>query len=176
MIRIYTQEPSSIIPFSFIGQFGRKIRIIQGGMWLLLSVPLWFAMSAIAPENVQAYTARVDLGIESLPDENYETVLGRAEMVARAAAQRSFDQDILVTDVSIIVTVQSHGLIAPVLALDVSRVQWKQRPDPQRWVTYFKTARSLLLFGTQTALPDPAPAVPPTVKSPAVNQPTPTTP
>ncbi|WP_016951417.1 hypothetical protein [Anabaena sp. PCC 7108] len=171
MIRIHAQEPSSIIPFSFIGLSGRKIRIIQARMWLLLAVPMWFAMSAIAPQNVQAYTARVDLGIESLPDENYETILGRAEMVARAAAQRSFDQDILVTDVSIIVTVQSHGLIAPVLVLDVSRVQWKQRPDPQRWVTYFKTARSLLLFQPQTELPDPAPAV-----SPTVNQPTPKTP
>ncbi|MEB3149447.1 MAG: hypothetical protein ACKO9I_09735 [Sphaerospermopsis kisseleviana] len=157
MNRIYSFSPSSIIPFSFIGQFGRKIRIIQGGCWLLLAFPLWLATEAIAPQIVQAYTARVDLAIERLPEETYETVLRRAEMVARAAAQRSFDQDILVTEVSIIVTAQNQGMIAPVLALDVSRIQWRQRPDPQRWATYFKTARSLLFFEQPTTDDDPQP-------------------
>jgi hypothetical protein len=167
MNRIYTASPSSIIPFSFIGQFDSKIRIIQAGVWLLLAFPLWLATEAIAPQIVQAYTARVDLAIDSLPQENYETVLRRAEAVVRTAVQRSFDQDILVTEVSIIVTVQNHGRIAPVLTLDVSRVQWKQIPDPQRWATYFKTARSLLLFKSQTILPDPEP----TAKPPATTTP-----
>jgi hypothetical protein len=135
-----------MIPFSFIGQFGRKIRIFQVGIWLCLAVPMWLITDAIAPQIVQAYTARVDLAIDRLPEENYETLLRRAEMVARAAAQRSFDQDILVTEVSIIITAQNQGMIAPVLALEVSRNEWKKRPDPQRWATYFKTARSLLLF------------------------------
>jgi hypothetical protein len=83
---------------------------------------------------------------QRLPEENYETILRRAEAVARTAAQRSFDQDILVTDVSIIISVQSYGAIAPVIALDVSRPQWRTLPDPQRWATYFNTARSLLFF------------------------------
>jgi hypothetical protein len=57
-----------------------------------------------------------------------------------------------VTDVSIIVSVQNYGAIAPVLALDVSRPQWRSRPDAQNWATYFKTARSLLFFdNTSTA-------------------------
>ncbi|TAF10182.1 MAG: hypothetical protein EAZ77_03640 [Nostocales cyanobacterium] len=146
MSRIYTQQSSSIIPFSFIGQFGRKIRILQSGCWLLLAFPLWLATEAISPQVVQAYTARVDLAIERLPEETYETILRRAEAIARAAAQRSFDQDILVTEVSVIVTAQNQGMIAQVLALDVSRLQWKQRPDPQRWATYFKMVQSLLLF------------------------------
>jgi hypothetical protein len=164
MNRIYTSSPSSIIPFSIIGQFGRKIRIIQAGAWLLLAFPLWLATEAIAPQIVQAYTARVDLAIDSLPEETYETILRRAEMVARAAAQRSFDQDILVTEVSIIVTAQNQGMIAPILALEVSRQEWKKRPDPQRWATYFKTARSLLLFekpNTPGTTTPPATAAPP---------------
>jgi hypothetical protein len=174
MNRIYThQQPSSIIPFSFIGQFARKIRIIQAGVLLCLAVPLWLATEAIAPQIVQAYTARVDLAIDRLPEENYETIVGRAEAVARAEAQRSFDQDILVTDVSIIVTVQNSGVIAPVLALDVSRLQWKQLPDPQRWVTYFKTARSLLLFETQITPPGLTPATPPATANPPTEAPLP---
>ncbi|MFM2064215.1 MAG: hypothetical protein RLZZ507_3886 [Cyanobacteriota bacterium] len=178
MNRIYTFSPSSIIPFPFIGQFGRKIRIIQAGCWLLLAFPLWLATEAIAPQVVQAYTVRVDLAIDRLPQENYETVLRRAEAIARAAAQRSFDQDILVSEVSIIVTAQNQGMIAQVLALDVSRIQWKQRPDPQRWATYFKTARSLLFFEKPTtasnsdpAATPPSTATPPKVKKPGA-QPT----
>lgn len=95
---------------------------------------------------VQAYTHRVDLAIDRLPQETYETVLVRAEIVAKAADQRSFDQDILLTEVSIIVTAQNQGIIAQVLALNVSRVQLKQRSDPQLWTTYFRTGRSLLFF------------------------------
>jgi hypothetical protein len=146
MSRDVAYQPSSIIPLPFISQIARKIRIFPLAVLLLSTVPVWFLTEAIAPQIVLAYTARVDLAIDRLPEEDYETILRRAEATARAAAQRSFDQDILVTDVSIIVSVQSYGAIAPVIALDVTRPQWRTRPDPQRWATYFKTARSLLFF------------------------------
>ncbi len=128
---------------------------------------LWLATSVLAPQIAQAYTARLDFALEREAGENYDTLLRRAEAAARAAAQRSFDQDILVTQVSISVSGQNQGAIAPVLSLDVSRPQWRSRPDPQRWATYYKTARSLLHwqdvatqpFG-QTNIPTPPP--PPT--------------
>ncbi|MBD0386129.1 MAG: hypothetical protein ICV54_06265 [Nostoc sp. C3-bin3] len=146
MSKTYAYLPSSITPFSVISQIARRIRIVPLVILLISTVPAWFLTEAIAPQLVRAYTARIDLGIDRLPEENYETVLRRAEAAARAAAQRSFDQDILVTDVSIIVSVQNYGSIAPVLTLDVSRPQWRSRPDAQNWATYFKTARSLLFF------------------------------
>ena len=146
MSKISAHLPSSLVPFSVISQIARRIRIIPLVVLLISTVPAWFLMEASAPQVVRAYTARVDLAIDRLPEENYETVLRRAEAAARAAAQRSFDQDILVTDVSIIVSVQNYGAIAPVLTLDVSRPQWRSRPDAQIWATYFKTARSLLFF------------------------------
>ncbi|WP_375500864.1 hypothetical protein [uncultured Nostoc sp.] len=153
MSKISAHLPSSITPFSVISQIARRIRIIPLVVLLISTVPAWFLMEAIAPRFVRAYTARVDLAIDRLPDENYETVLRRAEAAARASAQRSFDQDILVTDVSIIVSVQNNGSIAPVLALDVSRPQWRSRPDAQNWATYFKTARSLLFLENSQNLP-----------------------
>ncbi|MDZ8184491.1 MAG: hypothetical protein RMX96_06535 [Nostoc sp. ChiSLP02] len=146
MSQISARIPSSIAPFSVISQIAKRIRIVSLGILLVSSVPTWFLTETIAPQVVRAYTARVDLAIDRLPEENYETILRRAEAVARAAAQRSFDQDILVTDVSIIVSVQSYGAIAPVLTLEVSRPEWRNRPDAQNWATYFKTARSLLFF------------------------------
>ncbi|KHG40679.1 MULTISPECIES: hypothetical protein [Aphanizomenon] len=146
MFRIDTIQSFSVIPFSIISQVGKKIQIIHSGVWLLLAVPLWLTTEAIAPQTVQAYTARVDLLIDRLPEESYETVLRRAEFTARAATQRSFDQDILVTEVSIIISAQNRGAIAPILSLEVSRPQWQKLPDPQNWTTYFKTARLLLLI------------------------------
>ncbi|MHC5612561.1 MAG: hypothetical protein ACYTXA_16485 [Nostoc sp.] len=157
MSKISAHLPSSITPFSVISQIARRIRIVPLVVLLIATVPAWFLTEGIAPQVVRAYTARVDLAIDSLPDENYETILTRAEAAARAAAQRSFDQDILVTDVSIIVSVQNYGSIAPVLTLQVSRPQWRSRPDAQNWATYFKTARSLLFFEKElTSNPVPA--------------------
>jgi hypothetical protein len=162
MSRSVAHQPSSFISFSFIGQIASKIRIVPIVVLLFSGVSAWIACEAIAPQIVKAYTARVDLAIDRLPEENYETILRRAEAAARAGAQRSFDQDILVTDVSVIVSVQSLGAIAPVLALEVTRPQWRNRPDTQRWATYFKTARSLLFFEQNLATPNPGqnPATP----------------
>ena len=125
----------------------KKIRITNAVLLLSTAVPMWLVSEAIAPQIAQAYTNRVDLEIKRLPGDNYKSLLRRAEAVARAAAQRSFDKDILVTDVSIIVAVQNFGAIAPVLELSVSRTQWRNRPETQRWAKYFKMARTLLFFG-----------------------------
>ncbi len=124
-----------------------KIRITNAVLFLSTAVPMWLVSEAIAPQVVQAYSNRVGLEITRLPGDNYKSLLRRAEAVARAAAQRSFDKDILVTDVSIVVSAQNFGAIAPVLELNVSRTQWRNRPDTQRWAKYFKMARTLLFFG-----------------------------
>ena len=147
MFRISKQQTFSVIRFLLIDQVGKKMRIIHGGTWLLLAIPLWLTTEVINPRIVQAYTARVDLLMDSLPEESYDTLLRRAEAAARATTQRSFDQDILVTEVSVIISAQNRGSTAPILSLEVSRPQWRISPDPQIWTTYFKTARYLLLFG-----------------------------
>ncbi|HYW21732.1 MAG TPA: hypothetical protein VE956_20985 [Nodularia sp. (in: cyanobacteria)] len=167
MTRNIAHQRSLIIPFPFIGQIAKKIRIFPLIVLLFSPISLWILTEAIAPQVVRAYTARVDLKIDRMADESYESILRRAEAVSRAAAQRSFDKDILATDVSVIVTVESYGAIAPVLALEVSRQQWRTRPDPQSWATYFKTARSLLLFDTKPAISNanqPTTMIPPAAK------------
>ncbi|MBH8576463.1 hypothetical protein I8752_26430 [Nostocaceae cyanobacterium CENA369] len=169
MTRSVTYLLSSIVSFSVISQIAKKIRIFPLMVLIFSAVPVWLVAETVAPQIVQAYTARVDLTIDRLPDENYETILRRAEATARAAAQRSFDQDILVTDTSIIVSVQNDGAIAPVLSLEVSRQQWRTRPDAQRWATYFKTARSLLMFdknGPTQAAAIAIPTAPPALANP----------
>ncbi len=126
----------------------KKIRIKTAVLLLSMAAPMWLVSETIAPQIVRAYTSRADLEITRLPGDNYQSLLRRAEAVARAAAQRSFDKDILVTDVSVVISAQNYGAIAPVLELNVSRTQWRNRPDTQRWAKYFRMARTLLFFGT----------------------------
>lgn len=137
-------------------------------LWLGLAGGIWVAQATIAPPAAVAYTARVDIALDRQPDEAYDTLVRRGEIVARAAAQRSFDQDILVTDVSVIIVARNGGAEAPLLSLQVSRPQWSSRPDPRRWATYYKTSRFLLGLDqapnlTQTPVPTPVPTNPATV-------------
>ncbi len=65
-------------------------------------------------------------------------------MAARAGAQRSFDQDLLTTNVSVTVVAEGDGLTVPILTLRVDRDQWRARPETYYWATYYRTAEILL--------------------------------
>lgn len=132
---------------------------------------------AIVPQPALAYTATVDIELEPKANETYETLLRRAEAIARAATQRSFDQDILVTEVALTILAQGEGSTIPLLSMQVSRPQWRSRPDPQQWATYFRSAQTFLRLdqpatGTTPAQPTPTPT--PTLQATPTPQPTPT--
>lgn len=124
----------------------KKTRMGALVMVLGLGGGLWFTSEAIAPQLTLADTARLNLTVQSQPNESYETLVSRAETAAKAAAQASFNKDKRVTDVSIIIVAETQAAIAPVLSLKVSRPQWRSSPDDQRWLTYFSSARTLLGF------------------------------
>ncbi|MCY7274826.1 MAG: hypothetical protein LH702_14140 [Phormidesmis sp. CAN_BIN44] len=158
-----------------------KPRLTAIGFAVLLGIAggVWVSEGAIAPQVVQAYTTRVDVALDRLPSESYEALIRRAEIVARAAAQRSFDRDILTSEVSVIVIGRNQGSETPILTLDVSRVQWSSRPDTRRWATYYKTSAALLGFEQLSPVPVtvPAPSTPavapvaPQVRPPGNNTP-----
>jgi len=126
----------------------------------------WAVGSAIAPTAAIAYTARRAITVVRQENESYQTLLRRAETIARAAAQRSFDSDILVTEVAITILGNNNGSVASVLRLEVSRQNWRKDPDTQSWAKYFPNAALLLRFEStpapptvippQTPTPDPA--------------------
>ncbi|NDJ18229.1 hypothetical protein [Myxacorys almedinensis] len=109
-----------------------------------LSGLLWGIDAAVAPTPTQAYVLRVDLALDRLPNESFDSLARRAELAARAAVQRSFDKDILASNASVIVTGRVGGSEAPILSIAVSRDQWRAQPDPRRWATYYRMARLLL--------------------------------
>jgi hypothetical protein len=153
----------------------RYRRILQPRFWLPLIASLGLAgemmllETAIAPQVANAYTATVDIEVEPRANESYETLLRRAESIVRAAAQRSFDQDILVTEISITILAQREGATVPLMTMQVSRPQWRSRPDPKYWANYFRSAQTFLQFDQPGGTPTPKPASTP---APAPTAPT----
>ncbi|MGQ4648836.1 hypothetical protein [Lyngbya aestuarii] len=144
-------------------------QILPVSLWAVLGFTSvsWLTITSITIQSVQASTARVEVSLNRQTDEGYDSLLRRAEAVARAAAQRSFDSNILVTEVEVTVLGQNQGTIVPILLLEVSRPAWRNRPDPQLWSTYFPTTKALLRFeepqippGTRPPAPEPIPATP----------------
>lgn len=122
------------------------ISILSLTALLGLTGGLYVAKEAIQPLIAQAYTMRVNLSLDRQPNESYETIIRRSEAIARAAVQRSFDSDILVNEASVIVTCDNNGLIAPIISVKVSRSQWSNTPNIQRWTRYYSNSRTLLSF------------------------------
>lgn len=121
------------------------LRIMAVGLNLLvLTGGMWGGTVLLPPPAAQAYKSRVDVRLDRLKDETYQSLIQRAEIIARAAAQRSFDRDILMSEVSVMVIGEYQGNEAPLLLLDVSRQNWRNRPDTRRWATYYRSARQLL--------------------------------
>lgn len=118
------------------------------GLALLLgtSGALWLTEALIMPKAAHAYTSRLNLFLTLEDEEPYSSLVRRANMAARAGAQRSFDQDLLITEVLINVTGEnSDGIAVPVLNLRVSRQEWSQQPITEYWATYFRGAEALLM-------------------------------
>lgn len=117
------------------------------GLAILLgtSGALWLAEALIMPKASHAYTSRLNLFLTLEQDEPYSSLLRRANMAARAGAQRSFDLDLLITEVVINVTGEnSDGVAVPLLSLRVSRQEWSQQPVTEYWATYYRGAPDLL--------------------------------
>ncbi|MBW4640184.1 MAG: hypothetical protein KME05_18535 [Gloeocapsa sp. UFS-A4-WI-NPMV-4B04] len=105
---------------------------------------LWTVSEAIAPQIAQANTERIEISLPRHQNETYQGLVNRAEAAALKSIEQSFAQDTQLTNVSIVIMGQNHGKIAPVLFLKVDRSEWLSNPALQHWVTYFRSARSLL--------------------------------
>ncbi|MBW4693919.1 MAG: hypothetical protein KME27_19420 [Lyngbya sp. HA4199-MV5] len=137
------------------------------GLAMLLGLTgSWLMTQTIAPPAVHAYTGTVNVTIDVQPSETYDTLVRRAEAIARAATQRSFDRDILVTDVSIMILAQSASSTVPVLSLATTRPQWRSQPDPRRWATYYSTSKALLRLNNTPAATTAQPTITTTTATP----------
>ncbi|MCA6471809.1 MAG: hypothetical protein IM585_13430 [Pseudanabaena sp. M135S2SP2A07QC] len=113
--------------------------------YLFFSAIATLLTMAIA-SSAGAERREVDIRLLVNQDEGFTVMTRKAEILARSAAQRTFDRDVLVSDVSVKVTAQNlnQDQAAIILQLIVSRRNWASRPDPKIWATYFPMAKSLI--------------------------------
>lgn len=109
-----------------------------------LTVGTWAMGGTIVASAAQAYTNAVNITLERESGETYAGLAQRAEMAARTVAQQSFSSDILITEVNVTVLGQNGIAVVPILTLSVSRNDWRNRPDPRYWSSYFGAAQMLL--------------------------------
>jgi hypothetical protein len=99
----------------------------------------------VMPPVAQAYTSRVNLYIVREQGESFTTLVQRSEIIARAAVQRSFDADVLMTDVIVTIIGDNQGISVPILTVPVSRGEWRLIPDVTQWAQYFEASRYLVM-------------------------------
>lgn len=119
-------------------------RLVRLALALVVGLGGGLAPLVVAPPVAQAYTSRVNLFLVREQGESFETLVLRSEIIARAAVQRSFDADVLMTDVIVTVIGDNQGISVPILTVPVSRSDWRLRPDVTVWAKYFEASRNLV--------------------------------
>ena len=98
------------------------------------------------PAVAQINTSRLSLFIFRDEDESYSTFLRRGEALARVGVQQTFDNDSLISEAVVTIIGENQGISVPIMEVTVTRNQWQERPDPQYWAVYYRTAPMLLNF------------------------------
>jgi hypothetical protein len=127
--------------FMISKQFRRFARYLITSM---IAVSSTMVISLAIASNANAERREVDIRLPINKDEGFTVMTRKAEILARSAAQRTFDREVLVSDVSVKVTAQNQDRAVIILQLIVSRTNWASRPDPKIWATYFPMAKTLI--------------------------------
>ncbi|MEL7316796.1 MAG: hypothetical protein AAFN08_17935 [Cyanobacteria bacterium J06559_3] len=98
------------------------------------------------PAAAQINNSRVSLFVFRAEGETYSTFLRRAEALARTGVQQTFDNDSLISEAVVTIIGENQGISVPIMEVTVTRNEWQERPDPQYWAVYYRTAPMLLNF------------------------------
>jgi len=111
-----------------------------------IAIPL-----VMSPPLVQAATERLTVTLSRQGGERFRDLLTRAELIAQEEIERTFNADIVVSDVSLVVMGENQGLMTPLLSVDVRRDRWRRTPQLSEWVRYYSNAEELLGFNQASA-------------------------
>ncbi|MGQ9867018.1 MAG: hypothetical protein ACUVSQ_12205 [Pseudanabaenaceae cyanobacterium] len=109
---------------------------------ILGMVLLVWGLGGAAHAERREVDLRLPAQTRSLP-----VLLRQAEALAWTATQEAFDREVLVSQVSVKVTLETEQAAAPLLQVHVSRANWLARPDVQVWGRYFPNSAALLGLG-----------------------------
>ena len=115
--------------FSRIGSLGALVALSMA-----LSTPAW------------AEPKQISILLSSQGNQDFETLIDQAELMASNFIQQVFAESPEITEVSITIVGEHNGQQVPLLSSNVSRSNWQTKPNVQVWSRYFGSAQSLLGF------------------------------
>ncbi|WP_159787359.1 YfaP family protein [Sodalinema gerasimenkoae] len=121
------------------------LKSLPGLIHVLLLGTVTVPLLALATP-VQAATERLTVTLSPQRGEGFQDLLTRAETIAQEEIQRTFNADVVVSDVSLVVMGENRGLMTPLLSVDVRRDRWRGNPQLSEWAQYYSNARQLLGF------------------------------
>jgi hypothetical protein len=96
------------------------------------------------PTTAQAYTQYVTLFVPRAPGESYGAFLQKVEAIAQTSIQLTFEADPLTSEVIAKMVGENQGISIPILAVQVTRNEWQQRPELDYWSRYYTQNSELL--------------------------------
>lgn len=137
-----SDRPSTSVPRLTPTKLWRSL--CWGLLPLIGAGSLWGLQAMVTPPAAIAYTTRLNVFLNRDREESFEALLRRAEITARAGVQRSFDADVLTSEAIVTIVAENQGITVPLLTVEVTRAQWRARPDVEYWARYYETAKALL--------------------------------
>ncbi|NCR40663.1 MAG: hypothetical protein GPJ21_12785 [Microcystis aeruginosa W13-11] len=127
------------------------------------SITVLTLLTGIIAVDVVFAQSTVNLPITVKRGESYEGLLTRASQLAEKTIISRFNQQQGLNKIDLLITAEKSGAIAPLLSVKVSRQDWFDHPNIQRWTNVFPFGKVLLGFSS------PAPVVTPKSPPAAVN-------
>ncbi|MDY6804889.1 MAG: hypothetical protein SXA11_13930 [Cyanobacteriota bacterium] len=121
-----------------------------------------------------AETKKADFTIDSSTVSSYRSLMQQAEDRAKRAIATEFADNPELTEITITILGERLNRISPLLLIKVTRSQWEEDPEMEKWTRYFVTSEVLLGFReTQEETPttSPPPPPPPGQRTPANSSP-----
>jgi len=118
--------------------------------------------------TVLAETKKADFTIDSNAASSYRNLMQQAEDRAERAIATEFANNPELTEITVTILGERQNRIAPLLLVKVSRSQWEEEPEMEKWTRYFITSEVLLGFreteeeNTPSSPPPPPPPSPTT--------------
>ncbi|NET06983.1 MAG: hypothetical protein F6K16_20240 [Symploca sp. SIO2B6] len=93
-----------------------------------------------------AQVRQIDLIINSNSSQTFESLIKRAENVAKTSIDQEFVENSNVREVTVTILGERNGQMVPILMMKVSRFDWQAEPSIQQWVRYLGDSEILLGF------------------------------
>ena len=125
-----------------------------------LTIILIFCTLLTNLSTALAESKKADFTIDSNAVSSYRSLMQQAEDRAERAIAAEFANNPELTEITVTILGERQNRIVPLLLVKVSRSQWEEEPEMEKWTRYFITSEVLLGF-RETPEENPAFSPPP---------------